>query len=52
MVIVDGKEIVILSHPSRGEWIEISTVSFIFFSASSHPSRGEWIEMRPSVYSE
>ena len=37
---------VILSHPSRGAWIEILRVSKVTTrSGSSHPSRGAWIEI-------
>ena len=34
------------SHPTRGEWIEISQRSAAATTAGSHPTRGEWIEIR------
>ena len=33
------------SHPSRGAWIEISSVACTTISTRSHPSRGAWIEI-------
>ena len=34
-----------MSHPARGEWIEITPVKEMASSFRSHPARGEWIEI-------
>ena len=34
-----------VSHPSRGEWIEIERGGQLLGNGTSHPSRGEWIEI-------
>ena len=34
-----------LSHPARGEWIEIAGSRPGWRCPSSHPARGEWIEI-------
>ncbi len=34
------------SHPARGAWIEIATITVnVDSGASSHPARGAWIEI-------
>ena len=35
----------LLSHPARGEWIEITVPLSINTLSASHPARGEWIEI-------
>ena len=35
----------LLSHPTRGGWIEIACKSHCFACQMSHPTRGGWIEM-------
>ncbi len=35
----------LLSHPSRGAWIEIGMCSLNGAALVSHPSRGAWIEI-------
>ena len=42
---VTDDTVVILSHPSRGAWIEIKDGGVALKSAQSHPSRGAWIEI-------
>ena len=39
----------LLSHPARGGWIEIFTISHTATNeAASHPARGGWIEITPA----
>ncbi len=41
-----GRGLERLSHPSRGAWIEISSVCWRAYQDTlSHPSRGAWIEI-------
>ena len=35
----------LMSHPTRGGWIEISHMKSWIFFPSSHPTRGGWIEI-------
>ena len=35
----------VVSHPSRGAWIEINAPANLGIGAKSHPSRGAWIEI-------
>ena len=43
----------LLSHPTRGEWIEISSQrSAAATAAGSHPTRGEWIEIGETLTTE
>ena len=39
-----------LSHPTRGEWIEIFEGVDVVGADKSHPTRGEWIEIRYHVH--
>ena len=38
-------EVRVLSHPSRGAWIEITGTHSRWRHSPSHPSRGAWIEI-------
>ena len=35
-----------LSHPTRGGWIEMSSIPSLIFAVLSHPTRGGWIEIQ------
>ena len=40
-----------LSHPTRGEWIEILLCGYVQnLCFKSHPTRGEWIEIIPQSW--
>ena len=43
----EGGDVCLVSHPSRGAWIEIAMTARGIGGAASHPSRGAWIEIRP-----
>ena len=32
------------SHPTRGEWVEIRSLTMASCGTMFHPTRGEWIE--------
>ena len=36
---------VLMSHPTRGEWIEMPSRVVFVQANKSHPTRGEWIEI-------
>lgn len=36
----------LLSHPTRGEWIEIADVGIVLPPLWSHPTRDGWIEIQ------
>ena len=42
----NGKsELLVMSHPVRGAWIEIMLLAPVISLIRSHPVRGAWIEM-------
>ena len=41
----EGGDVCLVSHPSRGAWIEIAMTARGIGGAASHPSRGAWIEI-------
>ena len=45
--------VALLSHPSRGAWIEIYIeIQGNGLEKESHPSRGAWIEIKPTFIKE
>ena len=45
MAVADGEGQDVLSHPSRGAWIEMKAAMPGRALLTSHPSRGAWIEI-------
>ena len=39
-----------MSHPARGAWIEIVTITGNDGDTTSHPARGAWIEITEEQY--